>query len=133
VTESAGPAAVVDASVLVDLLAGTDRAEAARAALGGRALHAPGHLDVEVLSALGRLRRAGFLADGDVEDALRRLESAPITRHDLPALLAHAWALRDDVRLTDALYLVLAARLDVSVLTTDRRLARVSARAEEIA
>jgi len=133
VTESAGAAAVVDASVLVDLLAGTDRAEAARAALGGRTLHAPSHLDVEVLSALGRLQRAGFLADGDVEDALRRLESAPITRHHLPWLLVDAWALRDDVRLTDALYVVLAERLDVSVLTTDRRLARVSARAEEIA
>lgn len=51
---------VVDASMLVDLLAETDYAAAVTARLRGTALHAPALLDAEVLSALGRLhRRAG--------------------------------------------------------------------------
>lgn len=74
-----------------------------------------------------------MLAADDVEEGLRRLAAAPIARHELPPLLVDAWAMHDDVRLTDALYLVLAERLDLPVLTTDRRLARVSDRAEEIA
>lgn len=65
--------------------------------------------------------------------ALQRLVEAPITRHELPDLLLDAWALHDGVRLTDALYLVLAERLGLPVLTTDGRLARASERAELIA
>ena len=117
-------ALVVDASVLVDLLAGTDLGPAARAALRGKVMHAPAHLDVEVLSALGRLHRAGLLDEDDVERGLRQLSSAPVARHDLPDLLTGAWSRRADLRLADALYVELADRLGVPLLTTDRRLAR---------
>src|SRR5438552_13326087 len=99
---------VVDASVLVDLLAGTEVAPAARARLARAVLHAPAHLDAEVLSALGRLQRAGELATGDVDASLAHLTALPVTRHDLPTLLAGAWARRGDLRLLDALYVELA-------------------------
>jgi predicted nucleic acid-binding protein len=125
--------AVVDASVLVDLLAGTEFAPTARARLARAVLHAPAHLDAEVLSALGRLQRAGELATGDVDAGLAHLATLPVTRHDLPKLLAGAWARRDDLRLLDALYVELAARLGVRVLTTDHRLARATPLAEAIA
>lgn len=125
----AGGVAVVDASAVVDLLVGTDRASAVRAGLAGKILHAPALLDAEVLSALGRLHRAGLLETAHVAKALRQLEEAPIAREPLPGLLAPAWALRESTRLTDALYLALAAELDVQVLTTDARLARASGRA----
>ncbi len=117
---------VVDASVLVDLLAGTDLAPAARAALGGKVMHAPAHLDVEVLSALGRLNRGGLLDDDDAERALHALSTAPVTRHHLPDLVAGAWSRRADLRLADALYVELAHRLGMPLLTSDRRLARAS-------
>ncbi len=63
---------VLDASVAVDLLAGTTAAEAAAARLAHTELHAPAHLDAEVLSALRRLHRAGELDAAAVDDGLTR-------------------------------------------------------------
>ena len=115
---------VVDASVLVDLLAGTDRAAAVRAALTGTVMHAPAHFDAEVLSALGRLQRDGHLTVDRVDDAIARLVRAPITRHPLKSLVPGAWARRDGFRLADALYVELAAQTGYPLLSTDARLVR---------
>jgi predicted nucleic acid-binding protein len=123
---------VVDASVLVDLLAGTDYAAAAATRLRGQSLHAPASCDAEVLSALGRLHRADQLTVGDVDAALARLEVIPMQRHPLPGLLVGAWARRAELLLTDALYVELAAQLDIPVVTTDQRLARACPVAEAI-
>jgi len=131
-TESPAEIVVIDASVLVDLLAGTDYAVPAKTRLAGTILHAPAHLDAEVLSALGRLQRAGDSTTADVDAALSALTTIPVTRHPVAELAAGAWARRADLRLTDALYVELAARLRVQVLTTDHRLARASSLAEGI-
>ena len=112
---------VVDASVIVDLLAGTDRAPAVLAALAGKVLHAPGHVDAEVLSALGRLHRVGHLTAAQVEDGLDRLARAPITRHGLNELLTGAWARREAIRLADALYVELADRTGYPLPSTDEK------------
>lgn len=117
-------ALVVDASVLVDLLAGTELAEAARRALEGVVMHAPAHLDAEVLGVLGRLERAGLVAEPAVTAALRNLAEAPLTRHALAPLLESAWGRRQDLQLADALYVELADRLGLQLLTSDQRLAR---------
>lgn len=123
---------MVDASVLVDLLAGTDLAAAEATRLQHTALHAPAHLDAEVLSALGRLHRAGALTAEDVTAACDRLARLPLTRHLLVDLLPDAWACRATLRLVDALYIALGTGLGLPVLTTDHRLARASAQAEAI-
>lgn len=116
---------VIDASTMVDLLARThDRFMAVRARLAGTVLHAPAHFDAEVLSALGRMSRAGALTVAQVEAALQEFREAPVTRHELSPLLAGAWARRDVLRLTDALYVELADSADLVLLTTDQRLAR---------
>lgn len=124
---------VVDASVVVDLLAGTDFAAAARTRLADTVLHAPAHLDAEVLSALGRLHRAGELSAAEVDAGLAHLAAFPATRCPVPELLAGAWARRAELRLVDALYVELAARLEVPLITSDRRLARACGFAEPIA
>ncbi|MEM8905741.1 MAG: type II toxin-antitoxin system VapC family toxin [Actinomycetota bacterium] len=118
---------VVDASVIVDSLVGAARAPAVRAHLAGRTLHAPAHLDAEVLSALGRLQRAEDLQVEAVQERLERLAGAPIERHPLADLLVGAWARLDSMRLVDALYVELAERLGAGLLTTDVRLARAYA------
>lgn len=124
---------VIDASVMVDLLARTeDRFQAVRARLARTVMHAPAHVDAEVLSALGRLQRAGVLAVAEVEAALDALRRAPIIRHDLAPLLVGAWARREALRLTVALYVELADTKGLTLLTTDERLARAWPAAQAI-
>lgn len=116
---------VVGASAMVDLLARThDRYAAVRTRLTGTVMHAPAHFDAEVLSALGRMQRAGALTVAEVDAALAELEAAPITKHDLAALLVGAWSRRATLRLTDALYVELADTSGLPLLTTDERLAQ---------
>jgi predicted nucleic acid-binding protein len=118
-------ALVIDASAVVEALLGTDLGMKVRMRMRGHQLHAPAHLDAEVLSALGRLHRAGELRQSGVSKALDALAIAPIRRHLLSTLLSGAWRRRDNQRLVDALYTELAASLDsIPLLTTDARLAR---------
>ncbi|WP_275579505.1 type II toxin-antitoxin system VapC family toxin [Mycobacterium riyadhense] len=125
---------VVDASVMVDLVARTgDRFAPVRARLAGTVMHAPAHFDAEVLSALGRMQRAGVLTVAQVDVALDELRQAPVTRHGLPSLLAGAWARRETLGLADALYVELAATASLVLLTTDHRLGRAWPSAEVIA
>lgn len=124
---------VVDASGLVDLLAGTSRAPAVRARLWDAAWHSPAHLDTEVLSALGRLHRGGTVTADDVEGRMALLAAMPVQRHLLPPLLTGAWGRRAELRLVDALYVELAARLQLPLITTDQRLGRATRLAEVVA
>jgi predicted nucleic acid-binding protein len=113
---------VLDASAFVDLLLGNPVGAAVRARLAGQALHAPGHIDAEVLSALGRLSRAGDLGDDTVTRMLGWVVDAPIERHPVQGLVAGAWSRRHQMRLADALYVELAATRKAVLVTTDRRL-----------
>lgn len=113
---------VVDASAMVDLLLDNELGGAVRRRLAGHALHAPAHLDAEVLSALGRLHRAGDLEAEDVESRLGFLVAAPVQRHDVSELLIGAWLRRHQLRLADALYVQLAVLRGLPLVTTDRRL-----------
>jgi predicted nucleic acid-binding protein len=126
------PRVVVDASALVDLLAGSDLAAQVRERLTGSVMHAPAHLDVEVLSALGRLQRGEKLELAQANDAVGALARIPLNRHPLPELLGEAWERRDYLRITDGLYVALAEKLHMPLLTTDRRLARAYPQAEAI-
>jgi predicted nucleic acid-binding protein len=110
---------VVDASAMVDALAGTALGPAVTARLRDQTLHAPAHFDAEVLSALGRLQRAGTLSVRQVGTRLERLRSAPIRRHLLAPLLKGAWRRRHNLRLVDAFYAQLADDLGVALVTTD--------------
>jgi predicted nucleic acid-binding protein len=129
-TAADSKALVVDASALVEALLGTDLGVRARGRMRGHVLHAPAHLDAEVLSALGRLFRASKLAESAVGAALKDLTEAPIQRHSLVPLLSGAWERRETHRLVDALYVELTEVLASKILTTDVRLARSAAQAE---
>jgi predicted nucleic acid-binding protein len=116
---------VLDASAFVDLLLGNPVGGAVRERVAGHSLHAPGHLDAEVLSALGRLNRAGDLNDDAVTWLLGRIVDAPIERHPVQGLVLGAWARRHQLRLADALYVQLASVREAVLVTTDRRLRAV--------
>lgn len=125
-TSSVTDSRVVDASVLVDVAIRRTGWRSIAQSLAGVALHAPAHVDVEVMSALARLARAGTMSSDEARAALDRFLAAPISRHQLPALVPGAWARSDRLRVADALYVELAALLEIRVLSADARLARAS-------
>ncbi|MHB1534880.1 MAG: type II toxin-antitoxin system VapC family toxin [Acidimicrobiales bacterium] len=115
--------AVVDAATVVDLICDLPAADPYRSHLAAAdALAAPAHLDAELLSALGWLKRAGHLTrEADRVDALATFAAR---RWPLSPLLAAAWSLADRIALRDALYVALTASLGATLVTTDRRLRR---------
>jgi predicted nucleic acid-binding protein len=116
--------AVVDASVVVDLLVAHPRAAAVRAALEGIDGVAPALLDAEVLHAITRYVRRGEMSDERAQQALGLLIDSDIDRFPIAPLVAHAWALRHNVSSYDAFYIALARSLRCPLLTCDRALAR---------
>jgi predicted nucleic acid-binding protein len=118
--------AVVDAAFVVDLICGFPAADAYGGAfVSAEAIAAPAHLDAEVLSALGRLKRAGELTrEAQRVEALARF---PATRWPLRPLLLPAWTLIERIAIRDALYVALALSLDAILITSDRRLRRGAA------
>jgi predicted nucleic acid-binding protein len=120
------PEVVLDASALVDLLLGNEIGAAVQRRIARHTLHAPAHVDAEVLSASGRLQRADVIGDDDVESMLLRLVAAPIRKHPVAGLLLGAWSRRHRLRLADALYVELALSRGLQLISTDRRLGSVS-------
>lgn len=119
---------VLDASVVVDLLLDlSPHAEqiATLIRLEAPALAAPHLLDAEVAQVLRRHVLGGELEPDIAHAALEDLAALPITRYPHTPLLTHAFALRDNVTIHDALYLVLADALRAPLLTRDKVLADV--------
>ncbi|HSU35489.1 MAG TPA: type II toxin-antitoxin system VapC family toxin [Propionibacteriaceae bacterium] len=123
---------VIDASALVDLLLGEPASERIADRIERSSLHAPAHIELELLSAFGRIGRSGQLTSAEVDLRLRAAESVPIHRHALDGLSAGAWRRRQSLRISDAFYVELADQLAVPLITTDLRLARATPRAEAI-
>ena len=116
---------VVDASALVAFLVEPGVSPAIRAAFARHDddLHAPAHVDLEVLSALRRLAAAGRLSPARATAAVEDFLDVPLVRHGLEPLAARVWALHAHVSPYDAAYVALAEALGTAVLTCDGRLA----------
>ena len=116
---------VVDASVLVDALGGDGaRGSAARARLASEPYVAvPDIADLETISALRRRWLAGLIDEEQLLLAADDLGSLPAERHHSLSLIPRALELRHTVTVADALYIALAEKLGLSLLTADRRLA----------
>lgn len=115
--------AVVDASVVVDLLVAHPRAATVREALAGIDGVAPALLDAEVLNAIARYVRRGEMGEQRARQALELLADADIERFPIEPLLLDAWALRHNVGSYDAFYVALARSLHCGLVTCDRKLA----------
>lgn len=116
--------AVVDASIVVEMLVGD--AEAALAMLAPYDdLHAPAHLDVECLNALRKLLLGGRESRADFLESTAALSELPITRHHLSPLLPRMASLADNATPYDSAYIALAEALEAPLLTADSRIATV--------
>jgi predicted nucleic acid-binding protein len=115
---------VVDASVLVAHLTAGENCRAIGIRLREGELWAPHLVDAEVGHVLRREVRIGELSAGSARAALNALARFPLWRARHRDLLDRAWSLRADVSFYDGLYVALAERLDLPLLTLDARLAR---------
>lgn len=116
---------VVDASVVVDLLA-RFRPQPLEALLWSDDTHlaAPELLDIEVLSALRKLDRAGAIPRSRRADMPHLLRALRIRRYTHDLLLDGIWTLRENLSAYDACYVALARLLGAPLATRDARLAR---------
>jgi predicted nucleic acid-binding protein len=117
---------VIDASVLAHALIGkTLEARRMRESLLATDCHAPHLIDAEVGNVLRKRARAGDVTPDQARVALRAASNIIEFRYPhIGALAESAWALRDKLSFYDALYVALAVRLDVPLLTGDSRLSR---------
>ncbi len=119
---------VVDASVIVNMLLddgdGGRRSQARLAAESSQ--HAPGLLDLEVISAIRRALGLGWSTDRVADDAVADLADLAIRRYPHRALLPRIWELHHNVTPYDAAYVALAEVLGAPLLTADARLAEAS-------
>ena len=119
---------VIDACALTEALLDRPGArEDLEAALhGGRGqhwLHAPELLDLEVVSALRGLARAGAISARRGLEAVNDLARVRVRRYPHRPFGRRIWALRDELTVYDAAYLALAEALDATLLTADAGLA----------
>lgn len=116
---------VVDASIVVDLLA-RFAAPPLEALLWapGTVLAAPELIDIEVLSALRKLDRAGAVPAPRRASLPTQLRGLRVRKYRHDALLDAIWSLRERVTAYDAAYVGLAMALQAPLVTRDARLAR---------
>jgi predicted nucleic acid-binding protein len=117
---------VVDASVVVEFLGGSDRAPALDERLKAEehTLWAPHLIDAEVGHALRRKVRLGQLGVGAAEEALWEVNDLPLRLVEHENLVQVAWDLRDNFSFYDGLYVALALMLGETLITFDARMAR---------
>lgn len=117
---------VVDSStVIIAIGEKSAAAEALSCRLVDLECHAPHLIDAEVGSVLRRRLLAGAISAETAETGIRLMESVVDERYPHAGPLAQAaWRLRGAITFYDALYVALAERLDIPLLTADARLSR---------
>jgi len=119
---------VVDASTLATMLVYADeRGRKARAVLGRDVeWAAPEHWKAEVFSVMRGLALGGKITEDEAVRAVGRLRTLGVDHVSLDGLLARMWQLRATVSGYDAAYVALAELRNVTLVTSDVRLARAA-------
>lgn len=114
---------VLDASAGVEIVLRTSRGEGLLALLESRdaVVTAPSHFLVEGASALRRLVSSEEVGPDRARFAVARLTQL-VTLAALDDLIMDAWALRENLTIADAVYVVLARRTGAALMTTDERM-----------
>lgn len=115
---------VVDASAMVDVLVGSERASQLLAVLDDD-LFAPDLLVAEVYSVLKRLATSRTLRNAD--QLAHELRQAPVEYLHTWPYAERMWSWRHNMSLYDASYVAIAENLGATLVTTDLRLAKAAA------
>lgn len=114
---------VLDASVVVQLLAGDPRAGSLVAERDLWSVHL---MPFEVLNVLRRQEQAGRLPARLAAAMVDDLRALPVSLAGADALALDTWRLRGSLTAYDASYVALAGALGCELLTCDARLARAA-------
>jgi len=114
---------VVDASAMVDVLVGSERASQLLAVLDDD-LFAPDLLVAEVYSVLKRLATSRTLRNAD--QLAHELRQAPVEYLHTWPYAERMWSWRHNMSPNDASYVALAEDLGATLVTTDLRLAKAA-------
>ncbi len=115
---------VIDASALIHgLLPVAGGAASRRRLLVNTFWHAPHLIDAECGHVLRRTVRRNEISAEEGRICLQAAAAIIDMHYDHCRLAAIAWSLRDRLSFYDALYVALAVRLDLPLVTADRRLA----------
>ena len=117
---------VVDATAVTDALTRKDTVGVALARhITESVCHAPHLIDAEVGHVLRRVERLGQITEESAATGLRALPSLIDERYAHTGWLAgEAWRLRHTITFYDGLYVALATRLELPLLTGDVKLSK---------
>ncbi|MEA2769709.1 MAG: hypothetical protein QOD93_2671 [Acetobacteraceae bacterium] len=117
---------VVDASVSAKWVVEEDHSTKAISLLLCDARHAPDHWQAEAINVLWSKVFKGELTSMDAEERMMLLLRAPVVGAPIAALMARAFAISvaNAVTIYDSLYIALAEKLNISLVTADARLIR---------
>jgi predicted nucleic acid-binding protein len=117
---------VLDASVVVELLANGALADSIRSDLTGNSdsFIVPHLLDVEVASALRRLVAGQRIDSNRSKELLAGLAALPAERYSHIPLLGRIWELRHNFTAYDATYIALAEATNSILYTCDEKLSK---------
>jgi predicted nucleic acid-binding protein len=117
---------VVDASALVLAVSGkSDAAAALRTRMATGRRHAPHLIDAAVGNVLRRHEQQALLAPDEAIQAFRTAQALVDHRYPHDGALAElAWAWRRNLKFYDALYVAVAALVQLPLVTADARLSR---------
>jgi predicted nucleic acid-binding protein len=119
-------AVVVDASVATKWVVEEVHSDEAALLLAYDALHAPDHWQAEAVNVLWAKAFRSDLATADAEQRMTVLMRAPVIGTPIAGLMSRAFAISvaRQVTIYDSLYLALAEKLSIPVVTADVRLMR---------
>lgn len=92
--------------------------------IGGAACGCPEHFYAEVSGTIRGFEQQGTLDAARAGQMLAQLERLPVGRVGVRPLLSEAWSLRHNLRIVDAVYVVLARHLGAELVTCDARIQR---------
>lgn len=115
---------VCDASALIELLTGGDRAITVAEAMTDRSVHAPHLVVFETLQRLRIAERESFISIEAALEAKAFLVDLSIEYWPMGELADRVWELRHNLSAYDASYVALAELLESPLLTADARMSR---------
>ena len=111
------PDGVIDVSAMIEVFAGANpEPQLKKRVLRGQ-LAVPELFDVELLSVLRKLERAGKPTPEIARTLAAEVADSPVARAPLRPLLDRIWDLRQSVRPYDGAYIALAESLEVPLIT----------------